>query len=110
MVTFWDADEDVLAAFAAGADDYITKPVHAGQLHARIMAGFACSCARPRWRACGTCRRSSRSAVVAAASAMEKRPGSPPIAIWRSMQGAVHARPLPGVRTATDGTQAAVTV
>jgi sigma-B regulation protein RsbU (phosphoserine phosphatase) len=40
MVTFRDADEDVLAAFAAGADDYITKPVHARQLHARIMAGI----------------------------------------------------------------------
>jgi CheY-like chemotaxis protein len=36
MVTFRDKDDDVVAAFEAGADDCITKPVHPRQLQARI--------------------------------------------------------------------------
>ena len=40
MVTFRDKDEDVVAAFEAGADDYVTKPIHPRQLHARITAGI----------------------------------------------------------------------
>jgi CheY-like chemotaxis protein len=39
MVTFRDQDEDVVAAFEAGADDYVTKPLNPRQLHARLTAG-----------------------------------------------------------------------
>ena len=40
MMTFRDADDDVVAAFAAGADDYVTKPIHPRQLLARLQAGM----------------------------------------------------------------------
>lgn len=38
MVTGKDADDDVAAGLAAGADDYVTKPFNMTQLHARIEA------------------------------------------------------------------------
>jgi phosphoserine phosphatase RsbU/P len=41
MVTFRDdKDDDVVAAFDAGADDYITKPIHPRQLQARITGAM----------------------------------------------------------------------
>jgi CheY-like chemotaxis protein len=39
MVTARDAPEDTLAAFAAGVDDYLSKPVDAAQLLARLRCG-----------------------------------------------------------------------
>src|SRR5262245_22849620 len=38
MVTAWDGPEYVKRAFAAGADDYVTKPFDIGELTARIQA------------------------------------------------------------------------
>jgi two-component system response regulator MtrA len=38
MVTARTASEDVIAGLEAGADDYVTKPVDAGELAARIRA------------------------------------------------------------------------
>ena len=40
MVTCRDADDDVVTAFAAGADDYVRKPIHPRQLLARLQAGM----------------------------------------------------------------------
>jgi sigma-B regulation protein RsbU (phosphoserine phosphatase) len=40
MVTVRDSDDDVVAAFAAGADDYITKPIRTEQLRGRVTAGM----------------------------------------------------------------------
>jgi diguanylate cyclase (GGDEF)-like protein len=39
LLTAHDRDEDVLAGFDAGADDYITKPFNSRELHARIRSG-----------------------------------------------------------------------
>jgi phosphoserine phosphatase RsbU/P len=39
MVTARDAAADMLAAFAAGVDDYLSKPVDAAQLLARLRGG-----------------------------------------------------------------------
>jgi len=38
VLTVRDSEEDKLAAFSAGADDYVTKPFQAGELLARIRA------------------------------------------------------------------------
>lgn len=38
LLTAKDADADVMAGFAAGADDYVVKPFRIAQLHARIEA------------------------------------------------------------------------
>ena len=40
MVTCRDSTDDVVAAFAAGADDYVTKPYDLAQLRARVWAGI----------------------------------------------------------------------
>ena len=39
MVTARDAPADVLAAFAAGVDDFLSKPVDSAQLRARLRVG-----------------------------------------------------------------------
>ena len=41
MVTCRDEDDDVVTAFAAGADDYVRKPIHPRQLLARAAGGDA---------------------------------------------------------------------
>ena len=38
VLTVRDSEEDKLAAFSAGADDYVTKPFQAGELLARIRS------------------------------------------------------------------------
>src|SRR5689334_23863374 len=38
MLTARDAVEDRIAGLDAGADDYLTKPFHFGELHARVRA------------------------------------------------------------------------
>jgi two-component system copper resistance phosphate regulon response regulator CusR len=38
MLTACDAVEDRIAGLDAGADDYLTKPFHLGELHARLRA------------------------------------------------------------------------
>ena len=39
LVTSHDRDEDVIAGFDAGADDYVTKPFNTKELRARIRSG-----------------------------------------------------------------------
>lgn len=39
MLTAKSEKEDIVAAFDAGADDYLTKPFHNGELRARLMVG-----------------------------------------------------------------------
>jgi DNA-binding response OmpR family regulator len=39
MLTAKSDKEDIVQAFDAGADDYLTKPFHAGELRARLMVG-----------------------------------------------------------------------
>src|SRR5688500_3874689 len=39
LVTSHDRDEDVIAGFDAGADDYVTKPFNTKELRARIRTG-----------------------------------------------------------------------
>lgn len=39
MLTAHDEDSDVLAAFAAGVDDFLSKPVNSAQLLARLRCG-----------------------------------------------------------------------
>ena len=38
MVTVRDSEDDKIAALDAGADDYVTKPFHVGELAARVRA------------------------------------------------------------------------
>jgi DNA-binding response OmpR family regulator len=40
MLTVRGSKEDVIAGLRAGADDYLVKPFHADELHARILAGL----------------------------------------------------------------------
>lgn len=40
MVTSRDAEEDIVAGLAAGADDYLVKPVRRLEMHARIEAAM----------------------------------------------------------------------
>jgi len=47
LLTAKDADADVMAGFAAGADDYIMKPFRIAQLHARIEATLNRAVCRP---------------------------------------------------------------
>jgi diguanylate cyclase (GGDEF)-like protein len=39
LLTAKDSKQDLIAGFEAGADDYLTKPFHAEELHSRIRAG-----------------------------------------------------------------------
>ena len=39
LLTARDAKQDLIAGLEAGADDYLTKPFHADELHARLRAG-----------------------------------------------------------------------
>ena len=39
LLTARDAKQDLIAGLDAGADDYLTKPFHADELHARLRAG-----------------------------------------------------------------------
>ncbi len=39
LLTARDSKEDIIAGFEAGADDYLTKPFHAEELHSRIRVG-----------------------------------------------------------------------
>jgi two-component system, OmpR family, KDP operon response regulator KdpE len=40
MLTVRDSQEDKIGAFEAGADDYVTKPFHIGELTARVRAAL----------------------------------------------------------------------
>ena len=48
MVTAKAASDDVIAGLEAGADDYVTKPVDAGQLRARLGVGLRVLALRDR--------------------------------------------------------------
>lgn len=59
MLTGKDADDDVVAGLAAGADDYVTKPFNMAQLQARIEAVLRRAGQRSHWASASTVRRSS---------------------------------------------------
>ena len=78
MVTCRDADDDVVTAFAAGADDHVRKPIHPRQLLARVQAGMRLvlrehalvqehAALQTALASLRDCRRSWRSAAAAAA-------------------------------------------
>ena len=48
MVTARDDPKDVLAAFAAGVDDFLAKPADSAQLLARLRAALRGACGRAR--------------------------------------------------------------
>ena len=39
LMTVKDSNEDLVSAFAGGADDFVTKPVNSSELRARVQAG-----------------------------------------------------------------------
>ena len=50
MVTACDSPEDLLKAFASGVDDFLSKPVSAAQLLARLRGASECANWKSNWR------------------------------------------------------------
>lgn len=51
LLTSKSEADDIARGLDAGADDFLTKPVDANELRARVQAGRTRCCRRSRWRA-----------------------------------------------------------